>query len=202
LKKRLLQYDGLVSLYILFFLLFLLRGLFFCIYDNLQESTSIPLSTARLEEMIWDEETDMTPAFAAEGQDPRMVFDDVNQSLRRVVLLGSFNKAPGELDLYYTKNSGENFSARRRVLAVPIEGGYAYTLPPGKYAYLRLDAGTSETNRLFASELLINPPLPIYRYFIPTLREALALAILPALASCLISLIMYIVNPRVGQVER
>lgn len=178
-------------LYSVFLLGFVLRGLFFFFYDGSCETLALPLAEAEAFEI----EPGEKGGWQSLGTDPRFVFEDIDARARRVVLKGSFDRAPGEMDLYYTRDAGDDFSPSRRVLARPTEEGWEYLLPPGRYASLRLDAGTSEQNLLVAEALVLNPGQPFWHYLVPGVREALALLCLPALAAAVLSTLAAFLPP-------
>lgn len=194
LRKRKLRL--LLALYIVCIAGFVLHGCFCFAYERLQGETRLPLASATMEELELVTEGEHAGSYQSLGGDPRMVFDNLDTGIRRVVLVGRFNQEPGEMDLYYTKKEGQGFSPKKRVWARPIPGGYEYLLPPGRYHSLRLDAGASEQNLLTAGELLLNPPQPLWRALLPTLRQALGLLVFPALASCVFCFIIEVLQVR------
>lgn len=167
-------------LYAAFVLAWLAQALFFYEGDRMREQAPLQAAAARLEGLDGAGEG----AYVSTGVDPQMIFEHVDHPVRQVLLTVSFTAYPGEMELFYTHTPGEGFSARRRVIGVPVQGGWLYTLPAGQVAALRLDLGTVSANTAQVGGITLNPRLPASHYFAPTLRTLALLLALPALASC------------------
>lgn len=127
--------------------------------------------------------------------DPQFVFENLGHKIRAVEVEMRFAKHPGEMALYYAKEPGQGFSAQKRAIGVPGDPeSYRYTLAPGRYEVLRIDPGMQADNTIEVLSITLNPQRPAGWYFTPSLREGLALALLPALAYCAFSTIIEGVN--------
>ncbi|MGD9559008.1 MAG: hypothetical protein AB7V55_00185 [Oscillospiraceae bacterium] len=179
LKKR----AGLVVLgaYGLFLLLWLAQAVFFFVGDHARTERTLPLSGAALENLVLQPDG----SYLSMGIDPQLVFDGLDEKVRLVKLEATFERAPGEMELFYAQKPGQGFWQGRRVIGVPgVDGSVLYALPPGRYAALRLDAGTAGDNRIAITAVTLNPRLPAAHYFVPSLRTVGAFLLVPALACC------------------
>jgi hypothetical protein len=119
--------------------------------------------------------------------DPQMIWRGLDEEVRQVSLRAAFEMHPGEIELFYIRRDGQAFSAKNRVIAAPQpDGSWLFRLPPGRVASLRVDLGTVNRNTVTIAAVALNPRLPAAAYFVPDLRDILALLILPALACCII----------------
>lgn len=157
----------------------------FCI-DRLMPQTLLESAAAELIGL----EAQPDGGLLTQGADPQLVYPVVDVPARRVLLEADFQRAPGEMELFYTRKAGPGFSVRRRVIGVPVDGGYLYTLPPGRVYGLRLDAGQMGDNGVDIGAITLNPRLGAAHYFVPTLRGLAAFAVWPALACCAFYTIM------------
>lgn len=133
--------------------------------------------------------------WAAENEDPQLVFEDLDANVGRVRVRAAFGREPGEMALFYTRKAGQGFSPRKTVYARPLGGGvYEYRLPPGHVHSLRIDPGNQAGNTLVIESVALNPRLSLWEYLAPGLRGLLAFAILPALATCVIFFIIEVLQ--------
>ena len=177
----------LLGCYLLLFVLFLGNGVYQFFYDSARPPTKLSPEKAGLVEVEQEEDG----LYRILGPDGQLRFEHLALTGRRLVLQGEFAQNPGELDLYYKKEGQEKYSVNQRVFARPLQsGGYEYILPAGTYTGLRLDTGTEPGNTLLVEEITFNKPLPVYGYFLPSLRGLMVFLALPALASCVIYTIM------------
>ena len=173
--------------YLAFLAVWLLRGVFFFAWDRMQTPKTLPLEEGVAEGAAFTEDG----IFLTEDGDPKLVFSSVNATVRRVVVHAEYEQEPGELDLYYARKEGQGFSPAKRVGARQVTPGiYEYTLPPGQATALRIDLGTVAGNRVAIREIQLNPQAGFGSYFPLTLGTVAALGLLPALASCLIYIII------------
>ncbi len=127
--------------------------------------------------------------FTTENTDPQLIFTDINTTVRMVRLKADFDIDPGEMELFYTRSAQQGFSLQNRIIGSPqSDGSYLYTLPIGEVHSLRIDLGTSGGNTVDISFIELNSSLHFTYYFIPTLRDLLAILIFPGLLLCVFSL--------------
>ncbi|MDL2293695.1 hypothetical protein LJC60_03590 [Ruminococcaceae bacterium OttesenSCG-928-D13] len=152
---------------------------------ELDPAAATPVNLARLED----------GGYLSEGVDPQLIFEGVDEKVRVLRLEAGFEHDPGELELFYTRREGQGFSPRQRVIGAPQDdGSVLFILPPGNVRALRLDPGTAGESHITIGAVTLNPRLPAAYYFVPTLGELLAFALLPALAVCLIYNIIELID--------
>lgn len=173
------------------------------VFDSTAAQTNLDFNSAQLVEM---QPAQKNGEFEITGGDPQLVFSGINLKARRVVLRAEFKRDPGELDLYYTKSETAGFSAAKRAWARPLEEWvYEYQLPPGTYHSLRLDMGSAGINEVLISSITLNEAAAPSWYFVPSMRDIMAFLIIPAIASCVIYIIMEIIaalNKKQGSKEQ
>ncbi|MFV0413883.1 MAG: hypothetical protein ACK5L3_11580 [Oscillospiraceae bacterium] len=141
--------------------------------------------------------------YLSTGEDPQIIFTQLNTPLRRVVLQCRFPSPPGEVALYYMRPGEAAFSAGQRVFGRLLgNGSYEFVLPPGRVAALRVDPGNQSGMTMQLDGVVLNPAVSVWRYFLPGLRGLLAFALLPALACCAIYTIIEVFPAFLGRARR
>lgn len=179
--------------YAVFFAAWLLWQLFCLGYDKAY-SAEVPLAVGMGETVGLESLPPLSGGlYLSTGEDPQIIFTQLNVSLRRVVLQCHFSSPPGEVALYYMRPGEAAFSAGQRVFGRLLNNGdYEFVLPPGQVAALRIDPGNQSGMTMQLEEVVLNPTASVWRYFLPGLRGLLAFALLPALAHCAIYTIIEI----------
>jgi hypothetical protein len=174
--------------YLLLLVLWLAGGLVRFALDRAFTETRLPLDDALSVDVV----TEAEGRYRAVSVDPQLVFT-AGVPVRQVHFDASFVGDTGEMALYYAKDPGA-FSPSGRCFGRLLDGGgYLYTLPPGRYAEIRLDPGTQNDLAFTASAVTLNPRLPLFFYYSLTARSILYFLLLPALASCLIYIIIELI---------
>ena len=109
--------------------------------------------------------------------------------VRRLRLLAEYEGDGGEMDLYYHL-PGFGYTPALRVWPTLDGSGDAwlYTVPAVAGVNLRLDLADTAGVRVRVTGLVLNEPLPWYRYFLPTAHQLFWLAVLPGLLGCAVTL--------------
>lgn len=178
--------------YALAALLWLLLGVYGCVYDAGLQSASFALTDFQivgLEPLAGAEN-----GYLATSGDPQLLMEDVSDrrvrtvSYRPQVLAGD----PREVCLYYTTRVGEPYSQDRRVFpVVEPDGRHVFSLPRGRVVSLRLDPcspdGTQAVELAFQGGCIdLNHPatLPVWwAHFVPGWYQLFCLLLYPALAA-------------------
>ena len=141
------------------------------------EGQDIPLASLQSQDIALTGAGDWVTA----GADPQLVIEGCGP-VRSVRLATDADPAGFE---GYWAGAGQDFSLRRRVFAQGVEGGVLLVFPAAAEK-IRIDpaagAGVTVAQGEGAS-LSVNPPLALWRYFVPRGGQALALAALPAAAA-------------------
>lgn len=180
--------KGLLLCYAAYLVLWLAQGLLWFGFDRLFTTPALLAPS-----MAQTQELQPVPGgLQSTGYDPQLIFTGGLGRVRRVVLVGSFDTVPGEVDLYYTRAAGDGFSPQKRVWGRLQSNGYAFNLPPGGVAALRIDPGNLPGVTLTLEGVWLNPRQPFWQYFAFSLRGVLAFLVLPALAYCVIYTIILV----------
>ena len=119
--------------------------------------------------------------------DPQLLYQ-VDGRVTTVRVFMSFDADPGELDLYYIEQPGEDYDKYRRVWAVQQDdGSYLYQLPRADIWEIRLDPGSAENLGINITEIRINEPVGIGFYFDLSLNGLFRLIVWPALAAAVLA---------------
>ncbi len=186
-----------ILVYMLAVIIWFLVGLVNFVADDAMTQQELQAQTAQLVNLQQNE----NGLYVSQNSDPQLIFSGIDMPLRVVSLSASFSLPQGEMELFYTRQAGEDFSLQRRVIGVPQEGGgYMFYLPRGSVHSLRIDLGTTGGNEVQIYNIALNPALSAAHYLVPSLREVLFVLIVPALALCAIYTIMEILqNVRDGR---
>lgn len=109
--------------------------------------------------------------------------------VRRLRLVADYEGDGGEKDLYYHL-PGFGYTPALRVWPTLTGAGDAwlYTVPVFAGVNLRLDLADTAGVALRLEAIVLNEPLPWYRYFLPTARQLFLLAVAPGLLGCALTL--------------
>ncbi|MDL2215525.1 hypothetical protein LJB77_00380 [Ruminococcaceae bacterium OttesenSCG-928-N02] len=127
-------------------------------------------------------------------QDPRLVLAGYEGVLHRVDVVVSLSRNPGEFNLFYKLEPNmPEFSAHQRTWARQVAPGHYVLDGPGKTVYgLRIDPGIFSGNVMYFESIVINPKLPLYSFFMPTVPWLLYLCVLPPLVVALIAYLLQV----------
>lgn len=145
-------------------------------------SGNIPLSTLQCQDIAFTE----GGLWVSTGADPQLIFTG-GRPVRSVFL--ATDADPAGFEAYWAE-AGQGFSLRRRVFGEAVEGGVLLVLPAAADA-IRIDPAAGAGVVLAEGEnasLAVNPPVALWRYFVPRAEQGLALAALPAAAAVLADL--------------
>ena len=119
--------------------------------------------------------------------DPQLLYQ-VGGRVMTVRVYMSFDAEPGELDLYYIEEPGEDYDKYRRVWAVrQDDGSYLYQLPRTDIWEIRLDPGSAENLGVTITGIRLNEPAGLGAYFDLSLNGLFRLIVWPAMAAAVLS---------------
>ncbi len=121
--------------------------------------------------------------------DPRMVFSLGEPFYATLFTFSAqqVSRPGGEMQLYYTTQPGEEFSAQKRLTAQEAEDGtWVFDLGGRKVQALRFDLDTTGGILYRDWHVTLNESKPPSAYFLPSSRQVFWLLFLPALTSALL----------------
>jgi hypothetical protein len=97
--------------------------------------------------------------------DPQMILN-YGEKLTTVTLKARFSLYPGEIVMYYTTNSEEAFSERKRIWAkTENENEYVFSLPVKKVYGVRIDPTIYPANNIEFGDIKFNRKKSFFDYF-------------------------------------
>lgn len=176
--------------YAVFVAVWVLLGTFWYATDNKLEPRHILMQEATLHNLKELPEADW---FISTSEDPQIIIQNVDKTVRQVILVMDNQVGFGEMDLYYTRSAEEDFTPNQRVWgALQEDGSYRYILPLGKVVALRIDPGNHSNAKMNIQGIKLNPSQGFAAYFPITLYTLALFVLVPALASCIICTIIEI----------
>lgn len=167
----------------------LLIGLFNFSYDFIGRMTGsirmVPLNAQDFElvNIIVQENGELL----SESDDPQLVMNLPPTRVRRIAMKVTYDRSPYERCVYYTKKEGAPFNALVRVWPTDLEDSKTalYDLPIGAKG-IRIDPGSLKALHMNVESIVLNPPRPVWTYFVPNGGGLFYLAVLPGLAASVI----------------
>lgn len=123
----------------------------------------------------------------SDTDDPQLVLDLPPTRVRRISMQVTYDRAPYERCVYYTKKEGAAFNALVRVWPTDLDDSKTtlYDLPIGAKS-IRIDPGSLRSLWMNVESIVLNPPRPVWTYFVPDGGGLFYLAVLPGLAAAII----------------
>lgn len=119
------------------------------------------------------------------GGDPQLVLQQGDLRVDTVYLEAEYSLPPRQISAMYNPP----YSVRHMAFARPGGEGSVFWLPTGGVYNLRLDMGSVPYNVISVHKIVVNTPRPFYAFFVPAAGEVAALAVLPGLAGCVLSIL-------------
>lgn len=119
--------------------------------------------------------------------DPQMLLKDPAQKVDTVYLELQTHLPARATMVFYARD--RQYTMRQVLYGTAAGGGLSFYLPSLGGASLRVDPVSVESNIITIERIVINQPRPVYAFFVFSANEWLALALLPGLLACGISIL-------------
>lgn len=137
-------------------------------------------------------------SFVSTDSDPQLHYlPNTAFRVNRVVFSATATSKPsGEIALYYTTQTGDDFSEDKKIWAKQNQNGdWYFDLWGRKITGLRLDPDTSGGVVWHVNSIVLNEKIPPADYFIPSARAVFALVFFPPLVAAGLLEVLSAVSP-------